>query len=201
MMDPVSGTRVKVTKPIYVTEDRDACLYAHNKVRSYHDVGMLIWDPKLARDAKNRAIYLMENDLFDHVKGYGENLYRMPCDTTFHRAYQAVHFFYKEIESYDFSKMSKPNSEMSEAEFDKVGHFTQVVWKDTTKVGCCVAFDNESKETIIVCRYSIAQSYDYSKQVLPQHGNGKLFIPKCEDLIWENDVKPTIQGVDHYIML
>ncbi|XP_057299144.1 ectin-like isoform X2 [Hydractinia symbiolongicarpus] len=115
----MAGTRVKVTKKIYTCEDKDACLYAHNKVRSYHKVEPLVWDTKLATNAKNWAIHLLENDLYDHAYGIndGENLYRIPSAS--HRAYHAVHFFYQEIENYDFRRMSEPNSTLSDDEFDE----------------------------------------------------------------------------------
>ncbi|XP_057293689.1 uncharacterized protein LOC130622264 isoform X1 [Hydractinia symbiolongicarpus] len=201
MVNIPDGQQVRVKQPIYVCEDKDACLYAHNKVRSYHGVGTLSWDERLARDAKNWAIYLIENNCFMHDKRIhdGENLYVISGDPEFHRVYQAVQEFYEEIRNYDFvnPEIYKNNHDL----FHTVGHFTQVVWKDSTKVGCCVAFDNALKKTVIVCRYSIGQNYDNSIQVRPQvqNENGELFIPQCEDLIWENDVKPTIRRVNHYI--
>ncbi|XP_057293690.1 ectin-like isoform X2 [Hydractinia symbiolongicarpus] len=144
MVNIPDGQQVRVKQPIYVCEDKDACLYAHNKVRSYHGVGTLSWDERLARDAKNWAIYLIENNCFMHDKRIhdGENLYVISGDPEFHRVYQAV----QEL-------------------------------------------------------YSIGQNYDNSIQVRPQvqNENGELFIPQCEDLIWENDVKPTIRRVNHYI--
>jgi hypothetical protein len=44
------------------------------------------------------------------------------------------------------------------------GHYTQIVWKDTKKVGCGAA-TSDGKETIIVCRYSLG----------PTHEGGNVF--------------------------
>jgi hypothetical protein len=38
--------------------------------------------------------------------------------------------------------------------FDDVGHYTQLMWRDTGKVGCAVVRD--SQYDILVCRYSQA---------------------------------------------
>ncbi|XP_057299293.1 venom allergen 5 2-like [Hydractinia symbiolongicarpus] len=197
-----SAQRIPVTKPIYVCEDKEACLYAHNKLRSYHSVETLAWDERLVKDSKNWAIYLLENDYFEHDSCYpdGENLYLMPSDPNWNRIYQAVQMFYEEIAKYNFEHPEI--YETNEQAFKQIGHFSQIVWKETNKIGSCVAFDNASKKTIIVCRYNIGQSYDFSTQVPQQvvNDNGELFIPQCEDLIWENDVKPTLHRVDHYMM-
>ncbi|XP_057306021.1 ectin-like isoform X1 [Hydractinia symbiolongicarpus] len=199
---PYSGRSIPVTKPIYVSEDRDACLYAHNKLRSYHGVPTLEWDHRLAKDAKNWAIYLMETGFFDHDSCYpdGENLYEMPWDTTFKRAYDAVFEFYNEIHSYDFAHPAL--YENDENKFEKIGHFSQLIWKDTKKVGCCLAYDKASTRTVIVCRYNVGQGYDFINEIKPQikNSNGGLYVPQLKDLICENDVKPTLIGVSHYCM-
>lgn len=73
----------------------DACLYAHNKARSYHGVPPLTWSDNLAEGAKNWAVYLLENDLFEsnpNCSPAGENLYMITTEEKhFYRVYDAVH--------------------------------------------------------------------------------------------------------------
>ena len=38
-----------------------------------------------------------------------------------------------------------------------VGHYTQLMWRDTHDVGCAVATGN--REDVLVCRYSSAGNY------------------------------------------
>lgn len=45
----------------------------------------------------------------------------------------ATENWYLEIKDYDFNNKGMPT------EFHKVGHFTQVVWKKSTKLGCGIA--------------------------------------------------------------
>jgi hypothetical protein len=39
-----------------------------------------------------------------------------------------------------------------------VGHYTQLMWRDTRAVGCALA--RGSREDILVCRYSAAGNYE-----------------------------------------
>jgi len=54
--------------------------------------------------------------------------------------------FYDEIDNY-----YKNNKKFI---LSKMRHFTQVVWRNTTKIGCAVVFNSYYDKIIIVCRYS-----------------------------------------------
>lgn len=57
--------------------DPDACLQAHNEKRALHGAPALVWDNKLAQDAKNWEDHLASTGRLVHAKNIaeGENLY------------------------------------------------------------------------------------------------------------------------------
>ncbi|KAL0979575.1 hypothetical protein UPYG_G00186810 [Umbra pygmaea] len=90
-------------------------------------------------------------------EGYGENIYRASTNPT---AKQVVDKWYSEIQIYDFSK---PGYQ------PKTGHFTQVVWKESTELGVGVA--NDGKTYIVVGQYKLPGNINtpeyYEKNVTP----------------------------------
>ncbi|KAL1638777.1 sterol-binding protein [Diplodia intermedia] len=115
----------------------------HNDYRAKHvDTGSLVWDETLAAGAKEHS----EKCVFEHSSSggdYGENL-GMGTGLT---AQQTVDMWYAEIDDYG-SYWGKDDVPMS------VMHFTQVVWKTTTKVGCGVASCSDGN--LVTCRYQEA---------------------------------------------
>ena len=57
---------------------------------------------------------------------------------------------YAEIKKYDWKNPGYQRG---------VGHFTQMVWKSSTKLGVGIAFNERSKKTYIVARYSPAGNF------------------------------------------
>ena len=117
-------------------------LQVHNKYRSRHHAPPLKWDRELASYAENYAKHCK----FAHSHGkYGENLAAgYPTITA------AIDQWYSEISKYSYKK---PGFKAS------TGHFTQVVWKGTEKIGCAVITCNGKKGTpgkYLVCEYSPA---------------------------------------------
>ena len=57
--------------------DPDACLHAHNAKRALHGAPALMWDDKLAQDAKNWADHLASIGYPVHAQNIdeGENLF------------------------------------------------------------------------------------------------------------------------------
>lgn len=109
---------------------------AHNQVRANVSpaaatpIPPLVWDPALGDIAQAYA----ENCVFEHSKGpHGENLYAAagkqstPADV--------VKSWADEVADYDYA---------SNACTKTCGHYTQVVWADSTKLGCGVATCTEN---------------------------------------------------------
>ncbi|CDO72316.1 hypothetical protein BN946_scf184977.g13 [Trametes cinnabarina] len=103
--------------------DIDQYLQAHNSVRAQHGAAPLTWSDDLAAKAQQWA----DNCVFQHSGGklgpFGENLAAGTGSSYGIQA--AVKSWTDEVSQYD------PNN-------PQPSHFTQVVWKATTQVGCAV---------------------------------------------------------------
>lgn len=138
--------------------DADAFLRAHNGYRAKHCAAPLTWSSKLAGLAQRWANSLRDKGCaFGHSNGStGENLAAGTSGTLDPEA--VVKMWYDEVALYKF-----PNGGFSM----KTGHFTQVVWRGTTQVGCgrsqCNGMD------IFVCEYDPAGNWEgqYRENVLP----------------------------------
>ena len=135
-----------------ISQEEQIMLDEHNMRRRRHNVPDLQYDTDLARTSGEWCRHLATTNTWEHsdqtnaVEGYGENLYYsfgMPVDKV---PAKAVKVWYDEIELYDFNNpgFSFPT-----------GHFTQVVWRDTTKVGCAVTDPdlNADRKSYACCQY------------------------------------------------
>jgi uncharacterized protein YkwD len=99
---------------------RSAMLTAHNFYRSEHNASALAWNDTSASYASNWASKCQ----FKHSGGpTGENLAAGYANAT-----AAVDGWGGERKAYDFGKPTGFS--------EKTGHFTAVVWRNTTSVGC-----------------------------------------------------------------
>jgi len=139
-----------------------AALNEHNRLRAKHNAPNLIWDEELASQAQTWA----GDCKWEHSKlGHGENLYAA-YGSTFSGA-AAVKSWYDELTDpgYDFSNPGFSSG---------TGHFTQVVWKSTTRLGCALKVCTPlqplgwNPANFLVCEYSPAGNFrgEYEKNVL-----------------------------------
>ncbi|KAH9898477.1 hypothetical protein C8Q73DRAFT_403625 [Cubamyces lactineus] len=125
--------------------DIDQYLQAHNSVRAQHGAAPLTWSDELAGKAQQWA----NNCVFQHSGGslgpFGENLAAGTGSS--YGIQSAVKSWTDEVSEYD------PNN-------PQPSHFTQVVWKATTQVGCAVQSCNGifaasfGPAKFFVCEYS-----------------------------------------------
>jgi len=112
--------------------EAQAILDAHNRHRAKHCAPPVAWSDEVAAVALAWATKLRDAGCaFEHSRGrkYGENLFFMgPAGSA--RGAVAVDDWYSEVSAYDHAN---PGFGMS------TGHFTQVVWRGTSHVGCGTA--------------------------------------------------------------
>ncbi len=121
---------------------KQTVLASHNKYRAQHHAAKLNWDDELASYAERYA----SKCVFQHSGGpYGENL-----AAGFPTASAAISRWYKENEEYSYYHPG----------FSKTtGHFTQLVWRSTKRVGYGFVSCNGKNGTpgnYLVCEYSPA---------------------------------------------
>jgi len=106
------------------------CVKAHNKYRENHGAKPLKWDRTLAEQAQAVADKNAASNKFEHSdwaagKG-GECIAWGPIKPSW---LIAVKDWHDEEKNYDWKTGKSSNGKA-------IGHFTQVVWKKATKVGC-----------------------------------------------------------------
>lgn len=149
----------------------------HNIYRAKHSAAGLEWDATLAQYAANTAnTCVFEHDMSQGGGGYGQNLASSGSSGNIdslqlQTASDAVSKqWYGEVKNYgSFYGMDNPPSNVPLGDY---GHFTQLVWKATTKVGCatvkCAAGTVLSLDSwYTVCNYKSPGNFggEYGKNV------------------------------------
>ncbi|KAI8075509.1 CAP domain-containing protein [Thamnidium elegans] len=118
-------------------------LNSHNSYRARHHVGGVNWSQDLA----NHAIGLSQTCVFGHMSGTGQNI------AMGHSSMEvAIDAWYNEVSNYDYNTGSSSNG-------GEILHFTQVVWKDTTEIGCGATYCDNHQATLYVCNYRTPGNY------------------------------------------
>jgi uncharacterized protein YkwD len=132
---------------------RQAMLDSHNAARAALGEQPLTWDDRLSADAQTYADTLARTHRFQHEtqpvdsSREGENLF-----TGTRGAYtygEMVGLWIAERRDFvpavtpHFSRTGNP---------EVVAHYTQIVWRNTTRLGCALA--SNSTDDYLVCRYS-----------------------------------------------
>lgn len=156
-----------------VTDNPSDITAAHNFYRAEVFSGsQLSWDASLAQDAQDWADYLAVNytdevrnsgvaphastfqpELHEFDLFQGENIYMTTLLPVQVAMVTAVEAFASEKAYYHYDSNSCDSGRVC-------GHYTQVVWKNTSRVGCAEAqlLDNTFK-TVVVCRYYMPGNY------------------------------------------
>lgn len=125
-------------------------LNPHNAAREEVGLAHLIWDETLVSYAQNYADRHISDCELVHSDGpYGENLAWSSGDLN---ATDAVTWWVDEKQYYDYSSNSCASGQ-------QCGHYTQVVWRDSVRVGCAKVTCNDGGGTIIGCNYDPPGNY------------------------------------------
>ena len=133
-------------------------LAAHNPERARAGVPPLVWDNALGTAAANYATQMAMSGRFAHSdrslrRGTGENLWMgtrgaFSVETMVGGWASEKRFFTPGV----FPNNSRTGN------WEDVGHYTQMIWPTTTRVGCALA--STQRIDYLVCRYAGAGNID-----------------------------------------
>lgn len=131
---------------------RTTMLDAHNAARNAVGLAPLVWNTRLAADAAAYANKLVREERFEHAlqpegsERQGENLWTGTLDAYALKemvdVWIAENHRYRHAPTPDFSTTGR---------WSDVAHYTQIVWRSTTSIGCALASWKDSD--VLVCRY------------------------------------------------
>jgi len=149
---PTTPTPPAPTSPTTPNGMTQEILAAHNKYRAQVGVPALTWSSNLATHAQQWANHLASQGgrlVHSQGQGEGENLWGGTAGA----------FGYTQMvdmwggEKQYFRAGTFPNVS-STGNWAAVGHYTQMIWRNTTQVGCATA--RGGSNDVLVCRYSPA---------------------------------------------
>ena len=154
-----SATRSSETG--FSSSEKQQFLAAHNRIRAEVGVGEVAWDAGLAAKAQAYAEYLARTGKWKHSSTepgwkdpYGENL---ACGKGMgYNVMSSLDWWYGEKEDYHrYFGVGGPIN-IRDSRFPSVGHYTQMVWRNTQRIGAgCAVYQTGPKKgwLVIVCKY------------------------------------------------
>ena len=147
---------------------RAQMLTRHNYYRAQHQADNLVRLSDLETIAQSWSDHLASINSMTHSSNkyngasLGENLYWGPLRSNIGES--AVDMWYEEISDYDFNNPGWKSG---------IGHFTQVVWKNSKKLGCGVGCGTSSY-CYVTCNYYPAGNNlnTFATNVLPKKEGG-----------------------------
>ena len=125
--------------------DINSFVAEHNVWRKEVQAAPLKWSNAIQKKAEDYAKKMATSGRFEHSNcNYGENLYWFSGQTFFPS--DATDSWGSEKSLY------RPGTKISNTNYQDFGHYTQMIWHNTTEVGCGVA--QSSHGTYVVCQYN-----------------------------------------------
>ncbi|XP_040899179.1 Golgi-associated plant pathogenesis-related protein 1-like isoform X2 [Toxotes jaculatrix] len=138
-------------------------LATHNSYRAKHSTPPLKFNSELSAACQKWADHLLERNSLGHSDTKdGENVFTMSSSAGLKlTGKEAVDAWYSEIKDYDWKNPGFTGT---------TGHFTQVVWKESTELG--VGLATNGKRAFVVGQYrpagNMAMPGYFEKNVLPK---------------------------------
>lgn len=159
----IAGAALALLAPLLTGTSRASAgfetrvLSTHNIERGSLGLPPLRWNPELAASAQSWADRLAATGRFEHAPEdryapEGENLW---AGTRGYFAPEAMVDAWIREKKYFRPGVFPDNSTTGRVE--DVGHYTQLVWRETREVGCARA--TGAREDVLVCRYTQAGNY------------------------------------------
>jgi hypothetical protein len=130
-------------------------LAAHNRERTAAGIPALAWDPELSAEAASWGRELAASGEFEHDPDVddedpqGENLWAGTRG-----AYAPEEMVGGWIEEKKLFRPGRFPENSATGDFADVGHYTQLMWRESDRVGCALA--EGAEEDVLVCRYRTA---------------------------------------------
>ena len=138
----------------------DRILATHNKERARLGIRPLTWNPALAADAQRWAQHLSTLPVLEHddsLDVQGENLWRGSKN-----AYSPEDMVDLWIDERAAFKNGVFPDVSTSGQWEDVGHYTQVIWRQTAQVGCALTTAGGEDE-VLVCRYMEGGNFEGEK--------------------------------------
>ena len=169
----VAAAAVAATGSTITAAERDEIIAQHNLFRAEVGVPPLTWDDTIAAGAQQWADAKEADGRFEHSgTDLGENLAGGAVKDATIRLATGVGVTPPDDERANYQADPQPAGQ----EKKQVGHYTQIVWSSTTKVGCGFAPADKLAFGLVVCRYSPPGNfrgqfpYPVGTAVIPQPG-------------------------------
>ena len=151
-------TAASAAAPLVASQFPARIVAAHNAERLRLGMSPLVWDNSLGTGAAAYAQQMAMTGMFQHSnrqarRGIGENLW-MGSHGAF--SVEAMVEGWTSEKRY-FTPGVFPNNSRT-GNWADVGHYTQLVWPTTTRVGCAIA--STPRIDYLVCRYATAGNID-----------------------------------------
>lgn len=148
---PVAAPITEIPHVQPEADDAERLLALHNRERARLGLPPLSWNARLARDANRWADVLLARGRLQHASlsdrdGRGENLW-MGTAGAWNVDGMIEMFLY---ERRYFRPATFPDVSLT-GDWTDVGHYSQIVWRDTREVGCAVR--TGGGKDALVCRY------------------------------------------------
>ena len=161
VVPPTSGVMARYSASVaadtgsaFSEDEAKALVDFHNNKRKEVNVPPVAWSKDLAAFAQEWADHVAETGKVEHrprdgdfKQKYGEN---MAWGTGDFGVADAAALWYAEKKAYDAGKQRIPE------DLQAIGHYTQMVWKTTTKIGAGKAVVKKGDlkgYTVVVCNY------------------------------------------------
>ncbi|CAF1055447.1 unnamed protein product [Adineta ricciae] len=137
-------------------------LLSHNVLRAQHCSPPLVLDDEINTRAQIYADILAYNDTGlihsnNRLGLFGENLYSVqrsrPIVNIDGFGDKVTRTWYSEILRYDYTKPGYARN---------IGHFSQVVWKSSKRLGVGYAFSKQRRKMYVVAQYGPPGNYDFA---------------------------------------